>query len=115
MRKQAAALQIQKSYRCYVAWNSYSKLRSSAITLQAGLRVFGAYKEFNIRKQNKASIHIQVDHKFTILSKGKLATTSNFHILHGHILNITLRMVACRLGGDAIEIILTIVKLRDQC
>jgi len=45
MRKQAAALQIQKSYRCYVAWNSYSKLRSSAITLQAGLRVFGAYKE----------------------------------------------------------------------
>jgi len=66
MRKQAAALQIQKSYRCYVAWNSYSKLRSSAITLQAGLRVFGAYKEFNIRKQNKASIRIQVDHRFTL-------------------------------------------------
>jgi myosin-5 len=66
LRKQAAASQIQKSYRCYIAWSSYSELRSSAIMLQTGLRVFGAYKEYNIRKQNKASIHIQVDHRFTL-------------------------------------------------
>ncbi|OEL35583.1 Myosin-17, partial [Dichanthelium oligosanthes] len=59
LRKQAAALQIQKSYRCCFAWNSYSELRSSAITLQTGLRAFGAYNEYIVRKQHKASTHVQ--------------------------------------------------------
>lgn len=64
LRKQAAALKIQKSARCYFASKSYSELHSSAITLQSGLRAFGAYNEYILRKQKKASIHIQVDYGF---------------------------------------------------
>ena len=73
LRKQAAVLHIQKSYRCYFAWKTYSELCSSAITLQTGLRAFGAYNEYIIRKQNRASIYVQVDYRFILffLSKGK--------------------------------------------
>uniref|UniRef100_A0ACD5TEB0 Uncharacterized protein n=1 Tax=Avena sativa TaxID=4498 RepID=A0ACD5TEB0_AVESA len=59
LRKQAAALKMQKSVRWYFAWKGYSKLRWSAITLQTGLRAFGAYKEYVLKKQEKASINIQ--------------------------------------------------------
>jgi myosin-5 len=62
LRKQASALTIQKSVRCYFALKSYSELRRSAITLQIGLRAFGAYKEYVLKKQEKASINIQVDY-----------------------------------------------------
>lgn len=62
LRNQDAALKVQKSVRWYLALKSYSKLRCSAITLQAGLRAFGAYNEYVRRKQRKASIHIQVDY-----------------------------------------------------
>uniref|UniRef100_A0A0D9WJ44 Myosin motor domain-containing protein n=1 Tax=Leersia perrieri TaxID=77586 RepID=A0A0D9WJ44_9ORYZ len=59
LRKQAAALKIQKSAHCYFASKSFSELRSSAITLQTGLRAFGAYNEYICRKQKKASTDIQ--------------------------------------------------------
>ncbi|CAM0954276.1 unnamed protein product [Alopecurus aequalis] len=59
LRKQTAALKIQKIFRCYFALKSYSELRCSAITLQTGLRAFGAYKEYVHKKQEKASISIQ--------------------------------------------------------
>uniref|UniRef100_A0ACD5T7Z5 Uncharacterized protein n=1 Tax=Avena sativa TaxID=4498 RepID=A0ACD5T7Z5_AVESA len=59
LRKQAAALKMQKSVRWYFAWKAYSELRCSAITLQTGLRAFGAYKEYVLKKQEKASINIQ--------------------------------------------------------
>ena len=62
LRKRAAALKIQKSFRCYFASKSYSELRCSTITLQTGLRAFGAYKEYVQKKQEKASINIQVDY-----------------------------------------------------
>ncbi|XP_037473134.1 myosin-17-like isoform X2 [Triticum dicoccoides] len=59
LRNQVAALKVQKSVRWYLAFKSYSTMRCAAITLQAGLRAFGAYKEYVHRKQRKASIHIQ--------------------------------------------------------
>ena len=62
LRKQAAALEIQKSVRCYFALKSYSELRCSAITLQTGLRAFGAYMEYVHKKKEKSSISIQVDY-----------------------------------------------------
>jgi hypothetical protein len=67
LKKHSAALEIQKSYRCYFASKSYSELRSSAITLQTGLRTFGAYNEYIVRKRKKASIHIQVDFSFSLI------------------------------------------------
>jgi myosin V len=60
LRQQEAALRIQKKTRWFFAWKTYCQLRSSAITLQTGLRAMAARNEFNFRKQNKASIHIQV-------------------------------------------------------
>lgn len=80
LRKQAAVLHIQKSYRCYFAWKTYSELCSSAITLQTGLRAFGAYNEYIIRKQNKASTYVQVDYRFILffLSKGKAGYNFQF-------------------------------------
>nr|GLL40073.1 myosin-17-like isoform X2 [Ipomoea trifida] len=58
-RREAAAIKIQKSFRCFVAWKSYSTLRHSAITLQTGMRAMVARDEFRFRKQTKASIEIQ--------------------------------------------------------
>lgn len=60
LRREAAAIKIQKNIRCYFAWRTYSQLRLSAITLQTGLRTMAALKEFMFRKQNKATTHIQV-------------------------------------------------------
>lgn len=94
LRKQAAALKIQKSARCYFASKSYSELRSSAITLQSGLRTFGAYNEYILRKQKKASIQIQVDYGFILFLfylKGSFVTgyyLSHFtHVPHDEQVN----------------------------
>jgi hypothetical protein len=64
LRQQAAALKIQKNIRCYFARTTYSQLCLSVITLQTGLRAMAARNEFNSRKENKASIHIQVGQLF---------------------------------------------------
>jgi hypothetical protein len=79
LRKQAAALKIQKSVRCYFALKSYSELRCSAITLQTGLRAFGAYREYVLKKQEKASINIQVDYSLSVLLKGNICNISCKH------------------------------------
>lgn len=60
MRREAAAVKIQKSLRCHFARKAYSELQSSAIALQTGMRAMSARNEFRFRKQTKAAIHIQV-------------------------------------------------------
>jgi len=60
LRREAAALRIQKKFRQYVARKAYLAIRLSATTLQAGLRAMIARNEFRMRKRTKAAIHIQV-------------------------------------------------------
>lgn len=60
MRREAAAVKIQKNERRYFARKSYTTLRSSAIALQTGLRAMTARDEFRFRKRTKAAIIIQV-------------------------------------------------------
>lgn len=60
LRQEAAALMIQKNFRRYIVLKSYSTVRSSAITLQTGLRAMTARNEFRFRKQTKAAIIVQV-------------------------------------------------------
>ncbi|CAI0387787.1 unnamed protein product [Linum tenue] len=59
LRRQAAALRIQKNFKAYTARTSYMALYSSAVTLQTGLRAMTARNEFRFRKQTKAAIIIQ--------------------------------------------------------
>lgn len=67
LRRQAAALKIQKNFRCYIDRESYTTLRHSAITLQTGMRVMTARNEFRYRKQTKAAIKIQVPNVFSLM------------------------------------------------
>lgn len=67
MRKEAAAVKIQKNTRRYQARRAYKKLHMSALTVQTALRATAARKEFRFRKQTKASIIIQVLVKFNLI------------------------------------------------
>jgi myosin-5 len=62
MRREAAAVRIQKHVRRYQAQKSYTQLRLSAGVIQAGLRAMDARNEFRFRRQTKAAIIIQVCH-----------------------------------------------------
>uniref|UniRef100_A0A6M2F8R2 Myosin motor domain-containing protein n=1 Tax=Populus davidiana TaxID=266767 RepID=A0A6M2F8R2_9ROSI len=59
LRREAAALKIEKNFRLCIARKSYLRVKSSAITLQTGLRAMTARKEFRFRKQTKATTIIQ--------------------------------------------------------
>ncbi|XP_057868018.2 myosin-9 isoform X2 [Cryptomeria japonica] len=61
MRREAAAIRIQKYVRRYQAHKAYTQLRLSAIVIQAGLRAMAARNEFRFRSQTKASIIIQTE------------------------------------------------------
>ena len=63
MRRQAAAVNIQKSFRRHIARESYLKIRHSAIAVQTALRGMVARNEFRYRKQMKAATIIQVINK----------------------------------------------------
>lgn len=60
MKKEAAAVKIQKHLRKYEARSAYKKLHVSALVLQTGLRAMDARKQFRFRKRTKAAIIIQV-------------------------------------------------------
>lgn len=60
MRRQAAAVNIQKSFRRHTARESYLRVRHSAITVQTALRGMVARNEFRFRKHMKAATIIQV-------------------------------------------------------
>lgn len=68
LRREAAALKIQKNFRAYVAQRSYLTVRSSAMILQTGLRAMVARNEFRLRKRTKAAIIAQVTSLFCYLS-----------------------------------------------
>uniref|UniRef100_A0A6N2KTU9 Myosin motor domain-containing protein n=1 Tax=Salix viminalis TaxID=40686 RepID=A0A6N2KTU9_SALVM len=59
MRREAAAIKIQKHTRRYAARTAYKKLHVSALVVQTGLRAMVACKEFRFRKQTKAATIIQ--------------------------------------------------------
>ena len=67
MRREAAAVKIQKNTRKYEAMKAYKKLHVSALAVQTALRATAARKEFRFRKQTKASIIIQVLIKFYLI------------------------------------------------
>ena len=58
--REAAAVKIEKNFKGYICRKSYMTARSSAVTLQTGLRAMKARDEFRFRKQTKAAILIQV-------------------------------------------------------
>lgn len=60
LRREAAALKIQKNFRCYTARISYKALLDSSIIVQTGMRAMTARGEHRFRKQTKAAIKIQV-------------------------------------------------------
>lgn len=62
MRREHAALQIQKNARTRTVKGVYAKLRSSIINIQSGLRAMAARDEYRYRKRTKASILIQVNY-----------------------------------------------------
>lgn len=60
MRRQAAAVKIQKIFRRHIARESYLRIRHSTITVQTALRGMVARNEFRFRKRMKAATIIQV-------------------------------------------------------
>ena len=77
LRREAAALKIEKNFKCYVAMKSYITLRSSAIMLQAALRAMAGRNEFRFQKQTKAAIGIQVS--FSVCGCGIIIVLFNLH------------------------------------
>ncbi|CDY65579.1 BnaCnng47820D [Brassica napus] len=59
LRREAAAVKIQKNGRRYYSRKSYKKLHVCALALQTGLRAMAARKEFRFRKQTKAATIVQ--------------------------------------------------------
>lgn len=60
MRREAAAVKIQKNIRSYEARKAYKETHMSVLTMQTALRAIAARKEFRFGIQTKASIIIQV-------------------------------------------------------
>lgn len=68
MKREGAAIKIQKNLRRHLARKNYAKLMSCAIVLQIGLRAMAAHDEFRYRRETKAGIIIQVViHLFLLL------------------------------------------------
>ncbi|CAN1233427.1 XI-E [Linum perenne] len=59
MKREAAAVKVQKHVRRFEARKSYKALYASAILLQTGLRTMAARKQFRFKKQTKAAIFMQ--------------------------------------------------------
>lgn len=60
MRRQAAALKIQKHIKRHQARVAYQKLHISALVLQTGLRAMAARREFRSMNLNKNATLLQV-------------------------------------------------------
>lgn len=60
MRREAAALKIQKNVHRYQARTAYKRLQVSVLVLQTGVRAMDARKKFRFRKQTKAATIVQV-------------------------------------------------------
>lgn len=60
MRREAAAMKIQRNMHRWIARKAYTRLWSSVLVLQTGFRAMEARNEFRFRRKTKASIFIQV-------------------------------------------------------
>jgi len=60
MRREAAALKIQRDLRKFLARKAYTELFSATILIQAGMRGMVSRKELCLRRQTKAATIIQV-------------------------------------------------------
>lgn len=60
LRREAAAVKIQKNGRRYYSRKTYKKLHVAALAVQTGLRSMSARKQFRFRKQTKAATVVQV-------------------------------------------------------
>lgn len=60
MRREAAALKIQRNLLMFLARKAYTEIFSAAVSVQAGMRGMVARKELCFRRQTKAAIIIQV-------------------------------------------------------
>lgn len=60
MRREEAAVKIQKNLRRQIAKKDYGKTKSSAVTLQSGVRTMAARHEFRYKLKTKAATVIQV-------------------------------------------------------
>lgn len=60
LRRQAAAVKIQKNARRLHSRKSYKNLHVAALVVQTGLRAMAAHKQFRFRKQTKNATTIQV-------------------------------------------------------
>lgn len=119
MKKEAAAVKIQKHIRRYDARTAYKRLHVSTLVLQTGLRTMAARKEFRFRKKTKAAIIIQV------ISLAMLYCLDDFNfyspfayfglsvpsIFLGIIRRIIIR---CRPGGVVIKLLHTIKGSRED-
>lgn len=64
MRREAAAIKIQKYLRQYQCQTAYKQLRTSALALQTGFRAMVAHNQFRFKRQTKGATIIQVLHFF---------------------------------------------------
>ena len=60
MRREAAAVKIQKNVQRYHTITAYRRLQVSVLVVQTGLRAMDACNKFRFRKQTKAATIIQV-------------------------------------------------------
>lgn len=60
MRRENAAIKVQKNWRRYKSKKAYSQLKLSVLVLQTGFRFLAAQNEFRFKKRTKAATVIQV-------------------------------------------------------
>lgn len=60
MRDTAAAIVIQKYFRCWFFRHSYMQLHSACLLIQSSIRGFSTRRKFMFRKEDKAATLIQV-------------------------------------------------------
>lgn len=60
MKREEAAIKIQKNLRRQIAKKDYGRTKSSALTLQSGVRTMAARHEFRHKLKTRAATKIQV-------------------------------------------------------
>lgn len=61
MRRENAAIKIQKNLRQYKAKKVYTQLKLSVLVLQTGFRFLAARNDYRFRRQTKAATIVQVE------------------------------------------------------
>ena len=90
LKREAAAVKIQKHARRFEARTAYKRLQSSVLVVQTGLRAMAARNEFRFRKQTKAAIIIQVPYLYFHRSKRYL-------IVH---IRLNIFVLICKITGS---------------